>query len=110
MKFSSIIKKILGGRSLSKKSKDYRRLVMSDEKDHHHHHQSVKVRRGYVAIYVGDEAKRYEVPVKYLSFPPFLELVKQSVGDDFDTQIDGPINLTCTTETFDELLKLAKNF
>ncbi|KAJ0028365.1 hypothetical protein Pint_35044 [Pistacia integerrima] len=109
MKFSSIIKKILGGGSLSKKSKDYRRLVMGDEKDHHHN-QSVKVRRGYVAIYVGEEAKRYEVPVKYLSFPPFLELVKQSVGDDFDTQIDGPINLTCTTETFDELLKLAKNF
>lgn len=44
--------------------------------------------------------------IKCLSFPPFLELL----GDDLDKKINGPIYLTCSTETFDNLLKCSKNY
>lgn len=68
-----------------------------------------QVQKGYVAMYVGEERKRYEVPVKYLSLPKFQELMMNSQDEgDLDFKIDGPITLTCTTEKFEELLKLAK--
>ncbi|KAJ0089120.1 hypothetical protein Patl1_31523 [Pistacia atlantica] len=92
--------------SISKKSCHRRPLVQVAEND-----KTVKIRRGYVGIYVGEEAKRYEVPVKYVSFPPFQELMKQSEDDELDFKIDGPIKLSCTPEIFEcQILKLAKKF
>ncbi|KAF5731850.1 putative SAUR-like auxin-responsive protein family [Tripterygium wilfordii] len=67
-------------------------------------------RKGCVAVYVGEEAKRYEVPVKYLSFPVFRELLIQEHDDGgyFDSKTDGPLKISCcTTTTFDQLLKIA---
>lgn len=70
-----------------------------------------QARKGYVAIYVGEECKRYEVPLKYLSFPALQELIGKSLsGEDqiHEPKIDGPITLACKVGAFDELLKLAK--
>ncbi|KDP24648.1 hypothetical protein JCGZ_25564 [Jatropha curcas] len=68
-------------------------------------------RRGHIAIYVGDECRRYEVPLKSLKFPALQELIKQSQDDYFDLKIDGPIILSsCTPDMFDQLLKRAKEF
>lgn len=92
--------------SISKKSCCQRLLVQVADNA-----KTVKIRRGYVGIYVGEEAKRYEVPVKYLLFPPFQELMKQSEDDELDFKIDGPIKLSCTPEIFEcQILKLAKKF
>lgn len=33
--------------------------------------------RGYIKMYVGEELKRYQVPVKYLSLLMFRELIVQ---------------------------------
>lgn len=65
--------------------------------------------RGHIVMYVGEDLKRYQVPLKYLSLPKFQELIMQSLGDDLDVKVDGPITLACTTETFDRLLKLARS-
>ncbi|KAF5741603.1 SAUR-like auxin-responsive protein family [Tripterygium wilfordii] len=73
-----------------------------------------RARKGCAAIYVGEEAKRYEVPVKYLSFPVFRELLLQEHGGGgidgyFDSKIDGPLKVSCcTTSTFEQLLKIAR--
>lgn len=69
-----------------------------------------QVRKGHVAVYVGEERKRYEIPVKYLALAEFKELMMLSQEDSFDldVKIDGPITFLCTTEIFDEVLKLAK--
>ena len=67
-----------------------------------------KVPKGYIGLYVGEERKRYEVPVKYLSLPAFQELIVQSQADELEPKIQGPIMLACRTEEFDQLLKLAK--
>uniref|UniRef100_A0A7N2RB60 Uncharacterized protein n=1 Tax=Quercus lobata TaxID=97700 RepID=A0A7N2RB60_QUELO len=64
---------------------------------------------GYIGLYVGEERKRYEVLVKYLSLPAFEELIVQSQADELEAKIEGPIMLACKTEEFDQLLKLAKN-
>ena len=67
-----------------------------------------KVPKGYIAVYVGEERKRYEVGVKYLSLPEFQELIVQSHADEIEPKIEGPLMLACRTEEFDQLLKLAK--
>ena len=69
-----------------------------------------KVPKGYIGLYVGEERKRYEVPVKYLSLPAFQELIVQSQADELEAKIEGPIMLACKTEEFDQLLKQAKVF
>ncbi|KAF3951529.1 hypothetical protein CMV_022831 [Castanea mollissima] len=67
-----------------------------------------KVPKGYIGLYVGEEKKRYEIPVKYLSLPAIQELIVQSQADELEPKIQGPIMLACRTEEFDQLLKLAK--
>ena len=57
---------------------------------------------------MGEEKKKYEIPVKYLSLPAFQELIVQSQADELEPKIQGPIMLACRTEEFDQLLKLAE--
>ena len=67
-------------------------------------------RKGHVALYVGKGKKRYEVPVKYLSHPSIQKLIILSQHDELETKIDGPIELACTIQFFEELLILAKKY
>lgn len=65
--------------------------------------------KGFVPIYVGEEGKKYEVPVKYLSTPAFQELITRFLDDDqVEPKINGPIVLVCRIESFDQFLKFAK--
>ncbi|XWS22215.1 hypothetical protein CRYUN_Cryun29cG0015200 [Craigia yunnanensis] len=98
-KIGSLIQKL--GRS--KPNNSYNRLVEAEDA------KSLQARRGYVAMYVGKEAKRYEVPIKYLSSPAFQELLIRSQDDDLETKIDGPITIACTPKRFKQLLKVAKH-
>ncbi|KAK6255409.1 hypothetical protein SCA6_016714 [Theobroma cacao] len=95
----SLVKKL--GRS--KPKPPYGRLAEAEDTT------AVQARRGYVAMYVGEKAKRYEVPIRYLSSPAFQELLMRSQDDDLDTKIDGPITIACTSERFKQLLKVAKH-
>ena len=98
-KISMLMKK-LGLFSHSKKS--YNRIDSTESS------KTRKVLKGHIGMYVGEERKRYEVPVKYLSLPAFQELFVQSQEDELEAKIEGPIMLACKTEEFDQLLKLAK--
>ncbi|CAK7341487.1 unnamed protein product [Dovyalis caffra] len=69
---------------------------------------SVKTRRGYVAMYVGKEGKRYEVPVKYLSNPVFQELLRRSQHQDLEYKIEGAIRIPHSTAFFDQFLRIMK--
>jgi len=40
--------------------------------------KSVEVRKGYVAVYVGEERKRFLIPVAYLNQPSFQDLLSQA--------------------------------
>jgi SAUR family protein len=84
----------------------YKELYRKDEKA-----KTNKVsRKGHVALYVGKGKKRYEVPVKYLSHPSIQKLIILSQHDELETKIDGPIELACTTQFFEELLILVKKY
>ena len=97
-KISMFIKKI--GLNHSKKS--YNRIDSTKSS------KTRKVPKGYIGLYVGEEKKKYEIPVKYLSLPAFQELIVQSQADELEPKIQGPIMLACRTEEFDQLLKLAE--
>ena len=65
-------------------------------------------KKGYINVYVGQERKPYKIPLKYLYDPTLQQLIEKSQPGVFDAKIDGPIELACTTNTFDELLKIFK--
>ncbi|ONH90737.1 hypothetical protein PRUPE_8G072300 [Prunus persica] len=70
------------------------------------------VPKGYIPVYVGKgkERKRYCLPLKYISHPTVQELIEKSQADVFDPKIEGPFVLTCNTNTFDQLLKIFKEY
>ncbi|KAK8556354.1 hypothetical protein V6N13_064391 [Hibiscus sabdariffa] len=102
-KFVSLVKKLWMSKP---KQCSYDRLPGTDVEDDV---KAVQTRRGYVAIYVGQEAKRFEVPIKYLSCVAFQELLNRSHADDLDAKIDGPITVVCSSEMFKKMLKEAKH-
>ncbi|KAG5232769.1 hypothetical protein OIU78_027502 [Salix suchowensis] len=71
---------------------------------------SAKTRRGYVAMYVGEEGKRCEVPVKYLSNPVFQELLRRSQNQDLDGKIEGAIRIPHSTAFFYQFLRIVKEY
>ncbi|KAJ9185679.1 hypothetical protein P3X46_005279 [Hevea brasiliensis] len=103
-KFRSLLKKKYSSQIDSKSS--YNCLAPTEQKNSNP--KPRLARRGCVAVYVGEESKRYEVPLQYLSIRSFQELILQWEHDDLDTKIEGPIKLLCSTAFFEEqLLKLA---
>ncbi|KAK2638934.1 hypothetical protein Ddye_026729 [Dipteronia dyeriana] len=100
------IRRLMKKLSSSCSKNSYKRLANVDGEKKSD--QKLEVARGCVAMYVGEERKRYQVPLIYLSLPKFQELIKTSQGDAFDVKIDGPITLACTTQTFKQLLNIAK--
>ncbi|KAI9126976.1 hypothetical protein K1719_001535 [Acacia pycnantha] len=40
--------------------------------------RSSKVPKGYLAVYVGEEMKRFVIPISYLSQPSFQDLLSQA--------------------------------
>lgn len=59
-----------------------------------------KTPKGFLPVYVGEECKRYVVPLRYLSTPTFMALLSP-LENGIDTKIDGPIVLPCTPQTFE---------
>ncbi|XVF29497.1 hypothetical protein REPUB_Repub15cG0126000 [Reevesia pubescens] len=104
-KISSFLKKIRRSRNL--KYYRYHRLV-DDQSDHGIDNSTIdEAPRIYVSVYVGKEAKQYDVPLMYLSIPRFQQMMIRSQGnDDLDTNLDRPIIVDCTPEVFDQLLEL----
>jgi SAUR family protein len=39
---------------------------------------SVEVRKGYVAVYVGEKQKRFVIPISYMNQPSFQDLLIKS--------------------------------
>ncbi|KAK2649464.1 hypothetical protein Ddye_016953 [Dipteronia dyeriana] len=99
------LRRLMKKLSASDSNNSYKRMVnAADEKKS----EKLELARGCVAIYVGQERKRYQVPLIYLSLPNFQQLINTSQEDVFDVKIDGPITLACATHTFEQLLKIAK--
>lgn len=60
---------------------------------------------GYFAVYVGDESKRYVIPLNYLDHQAFQALLSRA-EEEFGYSSSGAIRIPCDTVFFDHLLWL----
>ncbi|GAU25102.1 hypothetical protein TSUD_257960 [Trifolium subterraneum] len=65
--------------------------------------KSAEVRKGYVAVYVGEKQKRFIIPVSYLNQPSFQELLSQ-VEEEFGYDHSmGGFTVPCTEDVFQHI-------
>ncbi|XP_028755769.1 auxin-induced protein 15A-like [Neltuma alba] len=62
--------------------------------------KSSEVPKGYLAVYVGEEMKRFLIPISYLNQPSFQELLSQ-VEEEFGYDHPmGALTIPCTEDIF----------
>ncbi|CAA2988617.1 auxin-responsive protein SAUR41-like isoform X2 [Olea europaea var. sylvestris] len=66
------------------------------------------VPKGYLAVYVGPELRRFIIPTRYLSDPLFKVLLEK-VEEEFGFDHNGALTIPCETETFKYLLQCMEN-
>ncbi|KAL1566827.1 SAUR-like auxin-responsive protein family [Salvia divinorum] len=66
------------------------------------------VPKGYLAVYVGPELRRFIIPTSYLGDPLFEVLLKK-VEDEFGFYHSGGLTIPCDIETFKYLLQCMEN-
>lgn len=66
------------------------------------------VPRGYLAVYVGSELRRFIIPTSYLSDPLFKVLLEK-VEEEFGFDHTGVLTIPCDIETFKYLLQCMEN-
>ncbi|KAM0842891.1 hypothetical protein ACQ4PT_058067 [Festuca glaucescens] len=60
--------------------------------------------KGYFAVYVGEEARRFVVPTGYLREPAFRDLMERA-ADEFGFAQAAGLHVPCAEEDFEELLR-----
>ncbi|XP_020221027.2 uncharacterized protein LOC109803762 [Cajanus cajan] len=66
------------------------------------------VPKGYLAVYVGPELRRFIIPTSYLSHHLFKVLLEKA-AEEFGFDHSGALTLPCEIETFKFLLKCMEN-
>lgn len=59
----------------------------------------MKVKKGWVAVRVGDQNQRFVIPISYLNNPHFQTLLHQA-SELYDYRTDGPLMLPCSVQDF----------
>jgi len=64
-----------------------------------------KVPKGYIAVYVGPEFRRFVIPITFLSMPEIKELM-DDVAEEFgcDYHADGALHIPCDEDYFRNVL------
>lgn len=64
-----------------------------------------KVPKGFVAVYVGPQFKRFVIPISFLTMPEFKGLM-DNVAEEFgcDFHADGALQIPCDEEHFQNIL------
>ncbi|CBI18455.3 hypothetical protein AAG906_001835 [Vitis piasezkii] len=62
-----------------------------------------EVPRGFLAVYVGPELRRFVIPTSYLSMPDFRALMER-MADEFEFKQEGGLQIPCEEEDFQEIL------
>lgn len=94
--------------AISKRLRSYNVYCDSDEESCNSPDPPVDVPRGYLAVYVGPELRRFIIPTSYLSDPLFKVLLEK-VEEEFGFDHCGGLTIPCETETFKYLLKCMEN-
>ncbi|KAJ8750720.1 hypothetical protein K2173_015901 [Erythroxylum novogranatense] len=75
----------------------------SDEESCHSPDPPPDVPKGYLAVYVGPELRRFIIPTNYLSHPLFKVLLEKA-EEEFGFDHSGGLTIPCEIETFKFLL------
>ncbi|CAK7354336.1 unnamed protein product [Dovyalis caffra] len=65
------------------------------------------VPKGYLAVGVGEEQKRFIIPTEYLSHPAFLILLREA-EEEFGFQQAGVLRIPCEVAVFESILKVVE--
>ncbi|KAF6141762.1 hypothetical protein GIB67_027940 [Kingdonia uniflora] len=66
--------------------------------------RSVKdIPKGFVAVYVGQNMRRFVIPASYLSLPDFRVLMEKA-AEEFGFEQEGGLRLPCEEDDFEEIL------
>ncbi|XVF48137.1 hypothetical protein PTKIN_Ptkin03bG0166700 [Pterospermum kingtungense] len=68
---------------------------------------SRSVPKGYLAVSVGEEQKRYVIPTEYLSHQAFHILLRQA-EEEFGFQQTGVLRIPCQVSIFETILKMVE--
>ena len=66
-------------------------------------HPVTDVPKGYFAVYVGENKKRFVIPVSYLNNPLFQDLLSLS-EEEFGYDHSGGLRIPCNEDVFVDLL------
>lgn len=80
----------------------------SDEDSCHSPEPPPDVPKGYLAVYVGPELRRFIIPTSYLSHSLFKVLLEKA-EEEFGFDHGGALTIPCEIETFKYLLKCMEN-
>ncbi|XP_050215562.1 protein SMALL AUXIN UP-REGULATED RNA 10 [Mercurialis annua] len=89
---------------ISKRLTDFKNCCDSDEESCHGPGAPPDVPKGYLAVYVGPELRRFIIPTDYLSHSLFKVLLEK-VEEEFGFDHSGGLTIPCEIETFKFLLK-----
>uniref|UniRef100_A0A1D1YH57 Auxin-induced protein 6B n=1 Tax=Anthurium amnicola TaxID=1678845 RepID=A0A1D1YH57_9ARAE len=62
--------------------------------------------RGFVAVYVGPEMRRFVIPAAYLCLPAFRGLMEK-VAEEFGFRHEGALQIPCDEAAFEDALRSA---
>lgn len=65
------------------------------------------VRKGYLAVSVGEEQKRFTIPTEYLSHQAFHILLREA-EEEFGFQQTGILRIPCEVSMFESILKIVQ--
>ncbi|GER28322.1 SAUR-like auxin-responsive protein family [Striga asiatica] len=68
---------------------------------------SAHIPRGFVAVYVGPDSRRFLIPTKILSVPKFKELMDKS-AEEYGYEQQGGLSIPCDEDEFRKLLAKKK--
>ncbi|KAI4355926.1 hypothetical protein L6164_004650 [Bauhinia variegata] len=66
-------------------------------------HSQTQPQKGYLAVYVGPQLRRFVIPVSFLTMPEFRVLMER-VGEEFGWEHDGGLEIPCDEEDFEQIL------
>ncbi|XP_027355569.1 auxin-induced protein X10A-like [Abrus precatorius] len=62
--------------------------------------KGVEVQKGYLAVYVGDNMRRFVIPISYLNQPSFQDLLSQSEEEFGYSHPTGGLTIPCREDAF----------
>lgn len=90
--------------AISRRLMDSYVVSESDEEGCQSPNSPPDVPKGYLAVYVGVELRRFVIPTSYLTHPVFTILLEKA-EEEFGFGHAGALTLPCETETFKYLLR-----